>query len=141
VKFSEFDGQRWGELEPYFDTCILPVTGLSGSETPAEATERLETLRDLLELVELPFKGRTVTYPAMHYVGGSSAPWLIEETVARMKKAGFRYVIVASLAADFKGDDSSADLWLTPMQEGALPAAADVSATVQAMWRRHAENG
>jgi len=137
VKFSEFDGQRWGELEPYFDTCILPVTGLNGGESPAEATERLEALRDLLELIEVPFKGRTVTYPAMHYTGGSPEP--VEETVTRMRRAGFRYVIVASLPARPEGQESGADLWITPEEGGSLPPAAGVSATVQAMWKRQAE--
>jgi len=41
MKFSEFDGERWAELQLYFDTAILPVTGLAGNESPDEATAAL----------------------------------------------------------------------------------------------------
>ena len=134
MKFSEFDGERWGELQPYFDTCVLPVTGLSGSESPAEATAALERLRDLLELVEIPYKGRTVTYPAMHYTADD--PEAVERTVGKLREAGFKYAIVVALAAGARRAESGADLWVLPEENGELPDAKAVSEAVQAMWRR-----
>ena len=139
MKFSEFDGARWGELQPYLDTCVLPVTGLDGSETPAEATERLERLRDLLELIEHPFTGRIVTYPALHYTGGSAAAAAVEQTIANMRQVGFRYAIVVTLSGGLRQPDSQADLWIMPETDGTMPEAASVSASVQAMWRRQPE--
>ncbi|MGO4375464.1 DUF2487 family protein, partial [Paenibacillus sp. MCAF20] len=67
MKFSEIEKEQWEELRPYLDTCLLPVTGMDGSEQPYEATEWLERLRDIMDLIEIPFKGRVVTYPACHY--------------------------------------------------------------------------
>ncbi len=141
MKFSEFDGERWGELQPYLDTCVLPVTGLYGSETPAEATERLERLRDLLELIELPFTGRIVTYPALHYAAGSAASAIVEQTIVNMRQSGFRYAVVVTLSGELRQPDSQADLWIMPEQDGTMPAAASVSASVQAMWKRQRESG
>ncbi len=141
MKFSEFDGARWGELQPYLDTCVLPVTGLGGGESPAEATERLEQLRDLLELIELPFTGRIVTYPALHYAAGSSAAATVEQTVANMRQAGFRYAVVVTLTGELRQPDSQADLWIMPEPGGTMPEAASVSASVQAMWKRQRESG
>jgi len=133
MKFSEFDGERWAELQLYFDTAILPVTGLSGSETPDEASAALERLRDLLDLIETPFKGRTVTYPAMHYVPGGPEP--IGRIAAGLKSAGFRQVVVVALDRSLRSDSPAVDLWITPEEDGSLPAAKAVSETVQAMWR------
>lgn len=134
MKFSEFDGRRWGELQPYFDTCILPVTGLTGGETPDEATAALERLRDLLELVELPYKGRTVTYPAMHYTAEGAG--MIARTIARLRETGFKHVMVMSLEAPDEAERAGADLWVHSEADGSLPDAAVVSEAVQRMWRR-----
>ena len=59
--------RRLAGAATYLDTCLLPVTGLTGKESPVEAGDRLEQLRDLLDLLEIPYHGRTVTYPAWHY--------------------------------------------------------------------------
>lgn len=136
MKFSEFDGERWAELQLYFDTCILPVTGLTGGESPAEATAALERLRDLLDLIEIPFKGRTVTYPALNYVTeGSEA---VERIAGQMRTAGFRHVIVVSLSTACRSDTSTADLWIVPEPDGTLPSARAVSEAVQAVWVKRA---
>jgi 23S rRNA (pseudouridine1915-N3)-methyltransferase len=140
MKFSEFDGAKWGELQPYLDTCVLPVTGLDGGESPAEATERLERLRDLLELIEHPFTGRIVTYPAFHYASGSAAAAMVEQTVANMRQAGFRYAVVVTLSGDLQQPGSLADLWIMPERDGTIPTAASVSASVQAMWKPQRES-
>jgi|HigsolmetaAR203D_1030402.scaffolds.fasta_scaffold01107_17 hypothetical protein len=137
MKFSEFDGERWAELQLYFDTAILPVTGLSGHESPDEATAALERLRDLLERVEVPFKGRTVTYPALHYAAeGASA---VDRIASGLKTAGFRHVIVVSLDRSLTTESGSVDLWIRPEPDGSPPEARDVSEAVRAMWKRRRE--
>src|SRR5690606_8279915 len=68
VKFSDIRESDWPQLAPWMDTCLLPVTGLAGTEAPHEAARRLEKLRDLLDLVEKPYRGRVVTYPAFQYL-------------------------------------------------------------------------
>lgn len=138
MKFSEFDGERWAELQLYFDTAILPVTGLAGSESPDEASAALERLRDLLDLVEMPFKGRTVTYPALHYVAEDGRT--IDRVASGLKTAGFRHVIVVSLDRSHRAESPSVDLWIVPEPDGSTPAARAVSETVQTMWRRSREN-
>ena len=70
MKFSEVEEATWSELSPYFDTCLIPYTGLSGKVCPIEATEALARLRDFMDLVEIPFKGRIITYPAVQYGQG-----------------------------------------------------------------------
>src|SRR5690348_10219692 len=67
LKFSEMTQDSWAELQLYLDTCLIPYTALSGEQSPVEVTEALERLRDFLDLVEIPFKGRIMTYPAFHY--------------------------------------------------------------------------
>ncbi|PZD93551.1 DUF2487 domain-containing protein [Paenibacillus sambharensis] len=140
MKFSEFDHTRWAELQLYFDTCVLPVTGMTGAETPAEATEKLEKLRDLLDLVEVPFKGRTVTYPALHYTGEGSR---LEEAVAfaagKMKKNGFKHVIVVSLP-ELGAEVQDVDYVIYPSQEGDFPLSAEVMNAVQQLWRKQNES-
>ncbi|MCZ8512962.1 DUF2487 family protein [Paenibacillus filicis] len=91
MKFSEIEQGGWEELKPYLDTCVLPLTGLQGGEQPWEATMALEMLRDALDVVEIPFKGRTVTYPALHYTRDIAD---LSGLCGRLKReAGFRYVV------------------------------------------------
>ena len=99
MKFSEVDEKTWPELQPYFDTCLIPYTGMTGAETPWEATMALERLRDFLDYVEIPFKGRVVTYPAMQY-GGQASVRLLNEICHKVKSTGFAYAIV--MTADCK---------------------------------------
>jgi 23S rRNA (pseudouridine1915-N3)-methyltransferase len=100
MKFSDVMKDQWDALQPYLDTCLLPVTGLTGSEQPWQATEALEKLRDALDLIEIPYKGRVVTYPALHYVDGADLSVQINTLATRLKEAGFSYVIVLTTIAD-----------------------------------------
>jgi 23S rRNA (pseudouridine1915-N3)-methyltransferase len=100
MKFSDVMKDQWDALQPYLDTCLLPVTGLTGSEQPWQATEALEKLRDALDLIEIPYKGRVVTYPALHYVDGADLSVQINTLASRLKEAGFSYVIVLTTIAD-----------------------------------------
>jgi hypothetical protein len=136
MKFSEFDGERWAGMQLYFDTAILPVTGLAGSETPDEASAALERLRDLLDLVEIPFRGRTVTYPALHYAADGAA---VGRIASGLKKAGFRHIIAVSLDRSLASGTPLVDLWIAPEPDGSMPPAKAVSESVQTMWRNRGE--
>lgn len=104
MKFSEVDEKTWPELQPYFDTCLIPYTGMTGAETPWEATKALERLRDFLDYVEIPFKGRVVTYPAMQY-GGQDSVQLLNEICHKVKSAGFAYSIIMTADCKLTGED------------------------------------
>ncbi|RIX53507.1 DUF2487 family protein [Paenibacillus nanensis] len=136
MKFSDITSEKWDELKPYLDTCLLPVTGMSGKESPYEATERLERLRDLLDLVEIPFKGRVVTYPACHYVTADEpfskqlANWC-----DNLRAAGFQYIILASADQTVQLQGAGADLVLQADDEGEFPEQAEVSERIRALWR------
>lgn len=143
MKFSEIERSAWPDLQPYLDTCLLPVTGLIGSEQPWEAAQELEFLRDVLEVVEIPFKGRVVTYPAFHYYeGGERLAPAIDEVCRRLKQAGFKYVIVMSGRAHV-GECrlQHADLVFCPeLPDGRLMDSREfqslVERGIQAMWRK-----
>ncbi len=142
MKFSEIDRKEWFKLKPYLDTCLLPVTGLDGSEEPWEAVQELEFLRNLLDFIEIPYKGRTVTYPAFHYVDyDSPAPAAIDRVCARLKQSGFRYVIVMTgQDGAIGGPLEHADLVLSAMDEegrtmNSEAFKASVDQNVQALWK------
>jgi len=114
MKFSDITSDQWEELQPYLDTCLLPVTGLTGQESPYEATSALERLRDWMDEVEIPFKGRMVTYPAYHYAGEEDCE-RVNEFCQHLKKSGFTYVIIISAQLSVSEKMlKNADLVLSP---------------------------
>lgn len=118
MKFSEIKKDEWPALIPYVDTCLLPVSGLNGTETPVEAADKLEKLRDLLDLIERPYRGRTVTYPAWHYViEPDQTVNLLQRTVQKLKEQGFRHVIIVSVDGLPEQESIGADLVVTPELE------------------------
>lgn len=95
MKFSEFDETTWPGLAPYLDTCLLPVTGLEGGETPDVMTDRAAAAGAWLTPVEQPFKGRTVTMPALHYYdGGERMQEHLRLLCGNFRRIGFRYVVL-----------------------------------------------
>ncbi|WP_309118638.1 DUF2487 family protein [Paenibacillus sp.] len=97
MKFSEIERERWAELQPYLDTALLPLSGLTGKESPHEATAALERLRDALDPIEQAYRGRVVTYPALHYAADDeSLAALADELCERLKRSGFRYCVVVT---------------------------------------------
>ncbi|MBP1961942.1 DUF2487 family protein [Paenibacillus aceris] len=109
MKFNDIPAQDWPDLKPYLDTCLLPVTGLTGFEDPATVTLALEQLRDALETIEIPYKGRVVTYPALHYMTAVNMRDQLEALSLHLKRMGFRYVIVLTIhteAAAWKADQT-----------------------------------
>lgn len=97
MKFSEIERERWPELAEYFDTALLPLSGLTGRESPWEATEALERLRDALDPIESMYKGRVVTYPAVHYAEDDAAlEALADKLCDRLRESGFKHCIVVT---------------------------------------------
>lgn len=128
MKFSEVEPKNWEELSPYLDTCLIPVTGLTGKEKPYEVTTALEKLRDVMDWVEIPFQGRIVTYPSFQY-GNKEIAMQINEVCHNVKLSGFKFAIVIS--AEVEMEESSlpnADLVFTPAQ---FSDTADKSASLQ----------
>jgi len=102
MKFSDVEQSSWEGLRPYVDTCLLPVTGLTGAEQPWEATQALEQLRDALDCFEIPYKGRVITYPAFHYTDDQRSGELLKQICDRLKQSGFRYIVLISARIDLE---------------------------------------
>lgn len=107
-------------------------------ESP-ETVQALERLRDFMDLVEIPFKGRIVTYPAIQY-GGEGYVGLINEVCRKVKSSGFQYAVV--LTADIallEQEIFESDLVLSlPIIEGSLEGKinSDIGMKIQKMWGR-----
>lgn len=113
MKFSEMNQDSWAELQLYLDTCLVPFTAMSGRQSPVEATEALERLRDFLDMVEVPFKGRIMTYPAYHYTN-SEMSMTLNTLSTELKASGFKYVVIMSADGTFEDMDiPAADLLLS----------------------------
>ncbi|HEY4391164.1 MAG TPA: DUF2487 family protein [Paenibacillus sp.] len=138
MKFSEIESTAWEELRPYLDTCLLPVTALTGLEQPFEVTDKLERLRDIMDCIEIPFKGRVVTYPAFQY-GNTEIVELINDVCRNIKLSGFKYAIVISTQAELKTEALiDADLILTAQDypNYKTPEGVEqIRQAVQALWQ------
>lgn len=106
VKFSDISRDSWSELQPYLDTCMIPYTGLTGEESPIEATALLERLRDFMDIVEMRYKGRIVTYPAFHYENQENYE-ILNDICLKIKNNGFKYVMI--MTADTSLEQSQCD--------------------------------
>lgn len=140
MKFSEIEQNKWEALQPYLDTCLLPVTGLDGREQPWEATRKLEELRDVMDCLEKPFHGRVVTYPAMHYLFDESCENRVQGLCAMLKETGFKYVIVVTGYPEYTAWNlPSADLLIgvnpAEMQENMDSIREDIGKRVRQMWQ------
>jgi 23S rRNA (pseudouridine1915-N3)-methyltransferase len=140
MKFNEIQQTDWEELKPYLDTCLLPMTGLSGEQSPWEVTRALEELRDLMDFVEIPFKGRVVTYPAVQYkLDDNLMIAAMDKLCEKLKSESFKFVILitaddALAKLEFKGHD----LLLAPLILAAEinEAKAIVISEVQKLWNK-----
>ncbi len=138
MKFSEVEPEAWDELRPYLDTCLIPITGLTGKEQPYEVTGALERLRDIMDWVEIPFQGRVVTYPSFQY-GGVENALHINEICHNVKRSGFMFAIVISECVELRAEQvPEADLIVTP---GRFPGDDNQAANlavrdeIQRMWQ------
>ncbi|NBI30490.1 DUF2487 family protein [Chengkuizengella marina] len=138
MKFSEIERNIWEEHQQYLDTCILPFTGLKGNENPMETTKALEDLGDILEWIEIPFKGRVVTYPAVHYsYEEQSLESYLNTICLNLKKQGFAYVILISNRSEIHNLNlQEFCLILTPNEskEENVNLKEEISNKVQALW-------
>lgn len=138
MKFSDFDRENWEENHSYYDTCLVPFTGLSGNETPPETAEALERLRDFMDQVERPFKGRIVAYPAIQYVGAGKGNY-INSVLRKVKSSSFQYAIL--LTADISISEHEiyeSDLVLSlPTLEASseMGINAEIAKKIQKMWQ------
>jgi 23S rRNA (pseudouridine1915-N3)-methyltransferase len=141
MKFSEIDADSWSELQPYLDTCLIPLSGLKGGESPWEATEKVALAGLWLAPLELAFRGRTVTMPAFHYnIGNDEYVEQLNHLISQWKKIGFRYVILISgqqLEATVQLD---ADLIIQPRTADDLPDSRLIEKSVSNLWRNSAES-
>jgi hypothetical protein len=138
MKFSEFKEEEWADLSPYLDTCLLPVTGLTGAETPPEAADKAAEAGRWLQPLEIAFRGRTVTLPAYHYADASDEEEraLLARYCERIKRSGFRYLIVATGDAGWTAQAiPSADLIAGPAEAGEEPDAEALKRSVAALWK------
>ncbi|MCR8642265.1 YpiF family protein [Paenibacillus sp. N1-5-1-14] len=142
MKFSDVESSKWEELKPYLDTCLLPITGLSGSESPWQATDKLELLRDAMDCIEIPFRGRVITYPALHYVLHQETGQIeqaLDELCHKLKEDSFKYVIVLTTQAAYeqlKLQDADIFLYVNAgeLQENPELIHENIAKAVQAMW-------
>jgi hypothetical protein len=139
MKFNEIQQNDWDELKPYLDTCLLPLTGLSGEEPPWTVTKCLEKLRDLMDFVEIPYKGRVVTYPALQYkIEDDQMVAVVDTLCQKLKAVQFKYVIIIT------ADDSIAklefqanDLLISPfmLMEDVSATRIKIDFEIQRLWR------
>lgn len=140
MKFSDIERERWEELQPYLDTVLLPVSGMTGLEQPWEASQTLEQLRDALDPLEQMYRGRVVTYPAVHYAeSDEELKRLLDELCLRFKKSGFRYCVVVSGNARLSGfRPEEASLVIVPLSGEQPELTGDyktrVRKEVEALW-------
>ncbi|NDI34373.1 DUF2487 family protein [Chengkuizengella sediminis] len=141
MKFSEIEKNIWEEHQEYLDTCVLPYTGLTGDENPMETTKALEDLRDILEWIEIPFKGRVVTYPAVHFsLEGQYLESYFKTICLNLKKQGFKYIILISHRSEIHNLNlQDFGLLLTPSEneEENANLKEEISNKVQALWNNN----
>jgi 23S rRNA (pseudouridine1915-N3)-methyltransferase len=139
MKFSEVQQSEWEELKPYLDTCLLPLTGLTGEESPWQVTEVLEQLRDLMDLVEIPFKGRVVTYPALQYKADDEKMIAaVNELCLKLKLDTFKYVILITVDEALANQEFLAsDLFISvnDLSETSNENRAIIVSKVQSLWK------
>jgi hypothetical protein len=137
MKFSEIDAESWPELQPYFDTCLIPLSGLQGGESPWEATEKVARAGQWLSPLEQAFRGRTVTMPAFHYDReGMAHADSINRLIDGWKRLGFRFVIVVSGQPLRLEGNLRADLIIQPHSEEDEPDTGQIGKAVAELWRK-----
>lgn len=139
MKFSDFEMDNWEENRKFYDTCLIPFTGLSGLESPPEVVLALERLRDFMDLVEIPFKGRIITYPAIQYASLGYVDQ-INEVCRKVKSSHFQYTIVITADISLQNKEIyESDLVLSlPVIESSQESKiqSGIGMKIQEMWQR-----
>jgi len=137
VKFSEIDQASWPELQMYLDTCLIPVSGLTGVESPWEATEKVARTGQWLAPVEEAFLGRTVTMPAYHYDSSSrEGIERLNQLCKLWRSNGFRYVIAVCGLPLALTNDLDVDLILQPTSQDEAADDDIIHKQITALWRQ-----
>jgi 23S rRNA (pseudouridine1915-N3)-methyltransferase len=140
MKFSELTSESWPDLQLYFDTCIIPVSGLTGAESPWEATDKVARTGQWLEPLEHTFHGRTVTMPAFHYYNGSSDDTeKLNGLCIQLRKSGFRYVIAICGQPLGLSEEVNADLVVQPASGIDEPDRSQIRKSVTELWKQLSE--
>ncbi|MFC5403790.1 DUF2487 family protein [Cohnella soli] len=137
MKFNEIGEESWPNLQTYLDTCFIPLSGLTGEESPWEATEKIARTGDWLAPLEQAFRGRTVTMPAFHYNGNGEASRTgdINELIQNWRRLGFRYIVIISGQPLRMDETLEADLIVQPASDDELPEADVIGKLVTELWR------
>lgn len=93
LRFSDVDQKTWSQWQPFVDTAVVPLTGLDGTETPWEMRQRLEILRDLLDITEQPFKGRVLVLPAVQY---AFSEYQLKSMAKNLRHQGYHFIITVA---------------------------------------------
>lgn len=136
MKFSDIEQEKWQGLKPYLDTAVLPITGLTGLESPDEATMQLELLRDWLDSVEQPFNGRIVTYPAYHFVASPLQQDGLNSLIENFKLQGFKHVVAVTAKHNLALERYPFDAIIAPTDVEQLPIYENVSLMIMKMWTK-----
>jgi hypothetical protein len=137
MKFSELDKEEWFNLQPYLDTCLIPVSGIAGGIAPWEMAELAASAGAWLLPLEKAFAGRTVTLPAYHYYDGSpEAIAGLRRLCAGCREAGFRHVVLVSGIAGLLPEDAGADLCIQPQASGEMPDPEALHHAMTGLWTK-----
>lgn len=136
MKFSELTAENWPELQEYLDTCLIPVSGLTGGETPWEITDKVARTGRWLAPLEQVFQGRTVTMPAFHYDTGSLEDMeRLDRLCVQWRKSGFRYVIAIGGQPLGLSAKINVDLIVQPASEEDEPDIGQIRKWVTDLWK------
>lgn len=142
MKFSELSSDSWPDLQPYLDTCLLPVSGLTGEESPPQLADKIAETGKWLAPLEQSFNGRTVTLPAYHYWSGAPEE---EERLAQLceqqRRNGFRFVIVVCGQPGLLLKTLPVDLLVGPSDQGDTPESNVYTQQVVALWNTPRRGG
>jgi len=136
MKFSDIELDKWEALKPYLDTVVLPITGLSGFESPHDATIKLEQLRDWLDTIEQPFQGRTVTYPAFHFYSEDLQHLSLNDIIENLKQQGFKFVVAVTAKPNHKLEQYNFDAIIAPINDDELPNQDHINSIIMRMWQK-----
>lgn len=142
MKFSELSREEWFNLQPYLDTCLIPVSGIAGGEDPWEMADLAASAGAWLLPLEKAFAGRTVTLPAYHYFDGSAASAAgLKRICAGCREAGFRYVVLVCGVPGLLSGDLGADLYIQPQADGEKPVAEALHLALTGLWQKSRAGG
>jgi 23S rRNA (pseudouridine1915-N3)-methyltransferase len=137
MKFSEINADSWPELQNYLDTCLIPVSGLTGAESPWETTDKVALTGQWLAPLEQEFKGRTVTMPAFHYDTGSLEDReRLNQLAKQWRTNGFRYIVAICGQPMEMSWKLEVDLIIGPTNDDEVTDVEKIRKSVTDLWRQ-----